>query len=169
MKHLYLIGGTMGVGKTTVCQVLKQTLDKSVVLDGDWCWDMHPFVVNAETKSMVMENIAFLLQQYLKCSVFEHVIFCWVMHEQSIIDDLLSRLDLSDCTVHSISLLCSPEILAKRLQKDIDLGYRKPDILARSLLRLPLYEQLHTIRVNTDDLTPDEVAEKILCMIQQAK
>ena len=45
-KHLYLIGGTMGVGKTTTCRILKEKLDRSVFLDGDWCWDMHPFTVN---------------------------------------------------------------------------------------------------------------------------
>ena len=33
MKKLYLIGGTMGIGKTTTCQVLKTKLDKSVFLD----------------------------------------------------------------------------------------------------------------------------------------
>ena len=59
MKKLYLIGGTMGVGKTTTCQVLKTKLDKSVFLDGDWCWDMHPFMVNEETKKLVLENIWF--------------------------------------------------------------------------------------------------------------
>lgn len=40
MKNIYLIGGTMGVGKTTTCQVLKSKLPGSVFLDGDWCWDM---------------------------------------------------------------------------------------------------------------------------------
>ena len=50
MKTLYLIGGTMGVGKTTVCQLLKQDLPNSVFLDGDWCWDASPFQVTDETK-----------------------------------------------------------------------------------------------------------------------
>lgn len=35
MKTVYLIGGTMGVGKTTVCQCLKRKLENSVFLDGD--------------------------------------------------------------------------------------------------------------------------------------
>ena len=35
MKTIYLIGGTMGVGKTTVCQQLKQDLFNSVFLNGD--------------------------------------------------------------------------------------------------------------------------------------
>ena len=37
MKRLILIGGSMGVGKTTVCNELKLQLKKSVFLDGDWC------------------------------------------------------------------------------------------------------------------------------------
>ena len=39
MKTVYLIGGAMGVGKTTVSQQLKKDLANSVFLDGDWCWD----------------------------------------------------------------------------------------------------------------------------------
>lgn len=36
MKNLYIIGGTMGVGKTAVSQQLKSDLPNSVFLDGDW-------------------------------------------------------------------------------------------------------------------------------------
>ena len=39
MKRLYMIGGPMGVGKTAACRQLQQLLDRSVFLDGDWCWD----------------------------------------------------------------------------------------------------------------------------------
>ena len=49
MKTLYMVGGTMGIGKTTVCQQLKQDLPNSVFLDGDWCWDASPFQVTDET------------------------------------------------------------------------------------------------------------------------
>ena len=45
MKTFYLIGGTMGVGKTATCQRLKSMLPSAVLLDGDWCWDADPFVV----------------------------------------------------------------------------------------------------------------------------
>ena len=61
MKTIYLIGGTMGVGKTTVSQQLKKKLPNSVFLDGDWCWDADPFQVTEETKAMVMRNICFVL------------------------------------------------------------------------------------------------------------
>ena len=55
MKTIYLIGGTMGVGKTTTCQLLKKKLHNSVFLDGDWCWDADPFQVTEETKVMVLK------------------------------------------------------------------------------------------------------------------
>ena len=92
-KHLYLIGGPMGVGKTAAGRALRERLDRSVFLDGDWCWDAHPFQVTAETKAMVLENIAFLLNNFLRCGAYTHVIFCWVLHRQEILDELLSRLD----------------------------------------------------------------------------
>ena len=107
MKTLYLIGGTMGVGKTTVCRELKNQLPRSVFLDGDWCWDMNPFVVTEETKAMVLDNITTLLKNFLRCSAYDHVIFCWVMHQQAILDQILRRLDLTDVTVVPVSLVCS--------------------------------------------------------------
>lgn len=84
MKTLYMIGGTMGVGKTTVCQHLKRELANSVFLDGDWCWDADPFQVTDETKTMVIDNICYLLNSFLKCSAYENIIFCWVMHTRKI-------------------------------------------------------------------------------------
>ena len=158
MKTLYLIGGTMGVGKTTVCRELKTILSNSVLLDGDWCWDMQPFVVNEETKTMVMDNICYLLNNFLKCSHLENVIFCWVMHEQSILDDLLSRLDLTDCEVKAVSLVCTEEALRQRLQKDIAAGLRSEDTLQRSIPRLTNYDILNTIRLDTTGKTPAQIA-----------
>ena len=92
MKNLLLIGGTMGVGKTTTGKILKKKLSNAVYLDGDWCWDADPFVVTDETKKMVMDNIAHLINNFLRCTSYENVIFTWVMHEQAIIDDILSGL-----------------------------------------------------------------------------
>ena len=84
MKRLYMIGGPMGVGKTAACRQLQQLLDRSVFLDGDWCWDAHPFQATEETQEMVLENISFLLDNFLRCSAYDHVIFCWVLHRREI-------------------------------------------------------------------------------------
>ena len=162
MKTLYLIGGTMGVGKTTLCRELKNQLPRSVFLDGDWCWDMNPFVVTEETKAMVLDNITTLLKNFLRCSAYDHVIFCWVMHQQAILDQILSRLDLTDVTVVPVSLVCSQEVLLQRLNQDVSASLRQPDILLRSPQRLPLYDALDTHKIDTSYAAVPEIVQAIL-------
>ena len=161
MKTLYLIGGPMGVGKTAVGQALKRLLPRSVFLDGDWCWDANPFTVTEETRAMVMDNIAYLLGSFLRCSAYEHVIFVWVMHRQDILDKLLSRLDTTGCRMKRISLLCDAPALCTRLQGDVDAGLRQAEVIARSLHYLPLYDALDTEKIDTTGLSPMEAAWKI--------
>ena len=161
MKRLILVGGTMGVGKTATARELGKLLPRNVMLDGDWCWQATPFVVTDETRAMVMDNITHLLGNFLRCSAYENVIFCWVMHEQGIIDELLSRLPLDGVQVHSFSLVCSEEALKSRLSADIAAGLRDADVIERSLPRLALYEALDTEKVDTTVLSADEAAREI--------
>lgn len=162
MKRLYLVGGPMGVGKTTVCRALQKRLDRSVFLDGDWCWDANPFQVTEETKAMVTENTCFLLNNFLRCSAYDHVVFCWALHQQAILEAILSRLDTWNCAVRAISLTASPESLTARITPDVRAGRREPDALERSLAYLPLYAALSTEKLDTSRLTPEEAAERIL-------
>ena len=164
MKKLFIIGGTMGIGKSTVSQILKRNLPNSVFLDGDWCWDSCPFQVTAETKEMVIKNICAVLNNFLKCSAYENIIFCWVMHEQSIIDAIISGLDTANCRVLAVSLLCSEQELTQRLQKDVAAGIRTPDVIERSVQRIPLYQNLDTIKVNTSGKSATEVAQEIAAL-----
>lgn len=170
MKHLYLIGGTMGVGKTTVSQILKRELPDCVFLDGDWCWDADPFQVTEDTKRMVLENIIFLLNQFLRCPAYKNIVFCWVMHQQEILDRILEGLkDENETTpamegsgegvsIHAVSLVCEPSELTRRLEKDVKAGIRRADVIERSLSRLPLYMGLNTRKIDVTDLTPEETA-----------
>lgn len=160
MKTLYLIGGTMGVGKTALCRELQTRLNRCVFLDGDWCWDMRPFQVTAETKVMVMDNICHILNNFIRCPAYEHILFCWVMHEQSIIDEIVSRLE-GEFELRAVSLICSPERLTERLGKDVEAGVRSSEIIPRSTARLPMYERLNTTKVDVSDMTPEEAADCI--------
>ncbi len=151
----------MGVGKTSAGQCLKRLLPHAVYLDGDWCWDADPFLVTEETKAVVMDNICHVLNNFLRCSAYENVIFTWVMHEQSIIDALRFRLETPAAEVKAISLICSANALKARLGKDIGAGLRQPDILTRSLARLPLYARLDTVKLDVSALAPEDVALRI--------
>ena len=161
MKTLYMIGGTMGVGKTTVSQLLKQDLPNSVFLDGDWCWDASPFQVTNETKAMVTNNICYVLNNFLKCSAYENIIFCWVMHEQSIIDFILKKLDVQNCDVKCVSLVADEKTLCERLSKDVERGIRTVDVIERSIARIPMYQELNTIKIDSNAKTAAVIANEI--------
>lgn len=162
MKNIYLIGGTMGVGKTATCQIMQYKLSNCVFLDGDWCWDMHPFQVTDETKQMVLENICFLLNNFIKCSLYENIVFCWVMHEEATVDYIISHINTQNCKVHTISLVCSEAALQARLRKDVDAGIRTEDIIKRSIERISLYEKLNTHKVDVSEISPEQAAEYII-------
>lgn len=161
MKRLYMIGGPMGVGKTTVSQILKRSLPNSIFLDGDWCWDAHPFCVTEETRSMVMDNICHLLNNFIHCSAYENIIFCWVMHTQAIIDAILAGIDAAGVEVRCISLVCDGDVLKSRLAKDIQNGLRTEDVVERSLSRLALYAELDTVKIDVSRISAGEAAEQI--------
>ena len=88
--------------------------------------------------------------------------FCWVMHEQGIIDEIMSQLDLRGCRVVCVSLMAGEDVLRARLEADVAAGVRESDVVGRSIARLPLYGRLDTIKVDTDGKRPEEVAREIM-------
>lgn len=162
MKKLYLIGGAMGAGKSAVGSALNRLADKSVRLDGDDLWRMNPFTASDSTKLMVMANIRAVINNFIACPDIDCVIFTWVMHEQEIIDDILSGLALNGVEVRTVSLILSEEALKRRLEKDINAGVRQPDIIERSLRYLKKYDLLDTEKLDVSGISPEEAAGRIL-------
>lgn len=157
MKHVYLIGGPMGIGKSTICNQLNQDLDHSVFLDGDWCWNMDPFIVNQDTKNMVLDNIIHCLNNFIHTPGIENIIFCWVMHKQDIIDQIIQKLDTEGVDIHLISLICEKEELIKRMLID----RRDNQTIRKSLQYLELYKDLDTQKIDVTTLDVQKTIDKI--------
>ncbi len=157
MKHVYLIGGPMGIGKSTICNQLNQDLDHSVFLDGDWCWNMDPFVVNQDTKNMVLDNITHCLNNFIHTPGIENIIFCWVMHKQDIINQIIQKLDTEGVDIHLISLICEKEELIKRMLID----RRDNKTIRKSLQYLELYKDLDTQKIDVTTLDVQKTIDKI--------
>ncbi|VBB07327.1 Hypothetical protein LUCI_2571 [Lucifera butyrica] len=166
MKKLIIVNGTMGVGKSTVCSSLLEKLHPSVYLDGDWCWNMNPFVVSEENKAMVIGNITYLLKSYLQNSGYEYIIFCWVIHQEVIFKQILEPLKVFDFETYKISLTCSESALKNRLQQDVERGLREPDIVGRSSQRLALYNTMDTLKVDVSTITAEQAAKEICAIIK---
>ena len=161
VKRLIFVNGTMGVGKSAVSHELKNLLAPCAFLDGDWCWDLAPFTVIEETKALVLDNAAYLLNAFLRCSAVRNVLFCWVMPARFVIDDLLSRIT-EPYSFQLFTLTASEKALCARLNADIAAGKRTQDVVARSLAYLPLYESgMGGVMVDTSCRSAAEIAQFI--------
>lgn len=161
MKNLIFVNGTMGVGKTSTCHELLEILQSAVFLDGDWCWYMNPFIVTEESKKMVVANIVHNLRSFLNCSVYENIIFCWVMHKEEIMDDILNQLNDLDYLLHKFTLVASKETLTKRINRDIEAGLRAVETREKSLNRIDMYENMNTRKIDVNEITSMKAAIKI--------
>ena len=110
---------------------------------------------------MVIDNICYLLNSFLRCSAYDTILFCWVMHQQSIIDSIVEKLHLEHCNVKCISLTADERNLRDRLTADVKKGIRTADVIERSIAKIPLYQTLDTIKIDTNDKTIPMIADEI--------
>lgn len=160
-KKLIIINGVMGVGKTTVAKSLYKSLEGSFWLDGDNVWEMNPFVVNEENKKMVLDNIGYILNSFLKNSSCKYVVFNWVIPTDEVMEEILKRLDTNDVQVYKFTLVCTKEELFKRIRKDVDLNLRDEGNFERSLKRYDLYKKMNTEKIDTTNKEIDYIVEFI--------
>ncbi|MFR1532345.1 MAG: nucleotide kinase [Bilophila wadsworthia] len=165
-KQLILVGGAMGVGKSAVCRELLRQLTPGVWLDGDWCWNMNPFVVSEENKRMVLSNITHLLRAYLNNSSYRYVLFCWVMDQPLLFEAVLGPLRDIPFTLHSFSPVCRSRLCGNGWNATHGTSGRptssaKPPAAAA-------YAELPTFKLAVTSLTPYDAACAIAASVGRA-
>ncbi len=83
------------------------------------------------------------------------------MHEQAIIDSIIKNLDITNCDVKCISLIVDSDNLMNRLTRDVQKGIRSVDVIERSMARIPLYQALNTIKIDTSNKTIPMISDEI--------
>lgn len=163
---LIVINGVMGVGKTTVSKRLYKELENSFWLDGDNCWTMNPFIVNEENKEMVLNNISFILNNFLSNSSSKSVVFNWVIQSDDIMNEVLSRINTKNVDVYKITLMCTKEELIRRIESDVRLGLRDNKNVERSLERYDMYKAMDTIKIDTTGKSIEKIIEEIVGIVE---
>lgn len=155
-NRLIFIGGPPGVGKSTVAKLFLDQLENSIWLDGDDLWRMNPFKVNEKTKSMVENNIQYVLNSFISAQ-FSHVIFTWVLHQNSIVDSIIKRINLSGYKFHHYTLTCDRSELNDRIRSDDE----RSTSISLAQDRLEKSRSLKSVLIDTTEKTPAEVANEL--------
>ena len=81
--------------------------------------------------------------------------------EQRIIDSILEKLDTQNCEVKCVSLVADEKTLCERLSMDVERGVRSEDVIERSIARIPMYQTLDTIIIDTNAKDVAVIANEI--------
>lgn len=165
MKKVIIINGPIGVGKSTVGRLLCKKLNKSAFLDGDWCFDLHPFIDDQETKEMAVDNIIHIINNYLNCSHCDYVVFNWVMDKMELYKKITDSLQVNKSCLYEIALICTEEALTDRWYKDNLCEWRIEEWLNVSRKSLKYFSAIDTIRIDTSNKTANDVADEIYSIV----
>lgn len=151
----------MGVGKTTIGKYIAEKYEGTAFIDGDWCFDLHPFVGNRETKTMAIDNILHLVDNYRKCSICKMIVLVWLMDEQWVYQKIADGISDLGLEVKSAVLVCDKNNLIDRWKNDKTCEWRTEEWLEVSLTSLLYFSSLEN-RIDTSDLTVDLAADLVM-------
>lgn len=83
------------------------------------------------------------------------------MNQQKIIDSIVDKLDTENCKIKSISLMVNENQLRDRLSADVASGRRNADIIDKSIARIPMYRELKTVKIDTNEKTVKMIVNEI--------
>ncbi len=166
MKKLIFIGGTMGVGKSTLAQSLMTKLPSAVYLDGDWCWYTKPWILNEETRKIVILNVEDMLRRFIESKSYETIIFTWILYDNAIIKEITDALPMEKVKFYNISLIADEKTIVERLERDIEVGLRPLIVIPRSKERLKHFKNVSSIHVDTKEKTKEEVLNEVLNLVK---
>lgn len=159
--RVIIINGPMGVGKTTVGKAIAKKYEGTAFIDGDWCLAIHPFIGNTETKTMAIDNILHLVNNYRTCSQCKHIVLVWLIDEQWVRDSLISGIKNMGMEIREFTLWCDADELEKRWINDSICEWRTDEWLETSKKSLPYFEKLGTV-LKTDGIKVETIVEMIM-------
>ena len=78
--------------------------------------------------------------------------------------NIINELDTENCIVKKISLTVDEMNLQQRLKADMARNIRTADVIDRSVARIPMYQALDTIKIETSNKTVREIVDEIMAL-----
>ena len=159
--RIVILNSPMGVGKTTVGRAIATKYEGTAFIDGDWCLAIHPFIGNKETKTMAIDNIHHLINNYRTCSQCKLIVLVWLMDEPWVRDSLISGIKDMGMEISEITLWCDAEELEKRWKNDSICDWRTDEWLEISKKSLLYFEKQGTV-LKTNGINVETIVDVIM-------
>lgn len=179
-KELIFISGTIGTGKTTLAKKIVNSIPNAIMLDGDWCFTQGlTWYFDEQTKKMAIDNIIYLLNNYLDNDNFDYIIFSWTLHQQEIIDTILNNLNFDKIkNFRHFLLVCDEPAIRERIekrfeeqQKELGIQYTESDIdkmVLGSIKKLSFYNNSDAIRLDASQ-NIDSLSNSVLGYLESGQ
>lgn len=155
--RLIFINGAPGTGKSSVSRALQKMLPRCALLDGDDVWNLRPFSVTEKSRELALANMSAVLKNYLGSGLASNVLFCWVMHERPIPEELLRRIR-HEGDFSLFTLTCGEEELKRRILAEEESGARRKGGLPLALRRAEQVQKNFPDALDTAGRKPEECA-----------
>ena len=153
-RVLVLLGGPTGVGKSTVLEHLVRLIPDAAVVDADDVWRVGDDLATPENREHAIANPVSVIRGYIDAGA--HVlVLAWVFARRELYGPVIEALANHVDEIRQVYLVASEQTLAERL------AGRGDEKLEYSLSRLRLINELPFDKLDTDDMTPQEVAMAI--------
>lgn len=111
MKSLYVVIGNTDVKSNIMCDLLLNKLP-STAFPG--CWgEIDPSIETDEIRENVLRSVSLVINECIKSSEYENIIFGWGDRRESVKNELLSRIETSVSDVKIISFNEVEELINK--------------------------------------------------------
>jgi adenylate kinase family enzyme len=165
MKRLVFIHGPNGVGKSTTCKLLHEKTQGSAWVESEWARRINPFTFTEEIERMTENNLTQLLRSYLELSVVETVFFNWGLYgpREKIFKRVMRNISDMEYQYIPILITCSERENINRMKLD-----QRSDLrISRGIKIRNLYENPECNVIDSTDLTPMEVADYVLELLER--
>lgn len=99
MKSFYVVVGNTEV-HSKMCELLLNKLP-STAFPG--CWGIDNSEETEETRENVLRSVSIAINHFIKSSDYENIIFGWGDHRQSVMNELISRIETGECDIKIIN------------------------------------------------------------------
>jgi broad-specificity NMP kinase len=113
---IIIINGSLGVGKTSIADLLHYKFSRSVHLDGDAIGDVHPFEIYDNARIRHLYRTLALLVGFHRQNGYSNFVINYVFESHESLQELLNLLSPLDPAIHTYWLTCDPKEQARRIR-----------------------------------------------------